>query len=279
MPVDDVKASEGTNSAAETKAEGTVDTGKTNVMQKESSGSPAPSNLDSGQDKSDQSSVFVDADFHVLYKEYNLRRSKTFLTTVQPPGKSIKTEPEGKELPEKRLRPQEDLGEQEAKKIKISEDITQPESRETEESKTTAEAKLKSQAKTSPAKTGRGRKTSFSQSKRSYRKKVPNGSGAEDRPSRLCALCARRGSSSNLGFLFGPYKPVVNNDDNEMGQEKQEVEDISLWVHEDCAVWAPGVCIVKGKLLGLHEAVTDGKQLVGMGCQNNLAIIVAVAVF
>ena len=229
---------------------------------------PSFPNTAGEQGEGDESNVFVDADFHVLYKEYNLRRSKAFLTTVQPPSKDLKSEPENKELPEKRPRSLEDLGEQAAKKLKISEDATQPENREPEESVTAAEAELKSKAKTSPAKSGRARKTSLSQSKRSYKKKqVPDASGTESGPNRLCGLCARKGSINNLGFLYGPYKPVADNRDNEEGkkeEEKMEVEDVSLWVHEDCAVWAPGVCVVKGKLLGLHEAVTDSKKLVGI---------------
>ena len=249
-----------TGSVAEKKADD-ADSGKDAAMDTGKVPSASPAFNLPGEDSA--SNVFVDADFHVLYKEYNLRRSKTFLTTVEPPSKKLKSEDNDKELPEKRPRSQEDLGEQTAKKLKISEASAEPENREPEKTKTPIEAK-QSQAKTSPGKSGRSRKTSLSQSKRSYKKKrVLDASGADGKPNKLCGLCTRIGSVNNLGFLYGPYKPVVTNQDNEEGKEKQEVEETSLWVHEDCAVWAPGVCIVKGKLLGLHEAVADAKQLVG----------------
>lgn len=85
----------------------------------------------------------------------------------------------------------------------------------------------------------------------------------------LCAFCHQRGGAMNLGFLYGPYKfdPVsVTNDDqintNKDAKESTGDHQRELWVHEDCAVWAPGVCLVGDQLIGLHEAVADGDKMV-----------------
>lgn len=225
----------------------------------------------------DNPSVFVDANFRVMYKEYNLRRSKTFITAVKPEKQkpnctpAVSVEEARKSSPEKRQRSAEDSAEdQAAKRLKVDEDVTDVEMKVFHEPKVLSQVEAKKSTipvKISPTKGIRGRKPSFSQSKKSHkRRRIPATREAMDMA--ICVLCSRRDSSGNLGFLYGPYKPLPpekpqSPDASATVAEEERVVDCSLWVHEDCAVWAPGVCLVKGKLLGLFEAVADGKALVG----------------
>ena len=83
------------------------------------------------------------------------------------------------------------------------------------------------------------------------------------RPQLLCSLCKQKGGVLNLGFLFGPYhyQPEVecNNDSVTTTSSSGGVE---AWLHEDCCVWAPGVCLVGRQLQGLKEALTDASKMV-----------------
>ena len=76
----------------------------------------------------------------------------------------------------------------------------------------------------------------------------------------LCAFCHQRDGAMNLGFLYGPYK--FNHSSKDSGKDVVVNHPKELWVHEDCAVWAPGVCIVGGQLIGLQEAAADGDKMV-----------------
>lgn len=42
----------------------------------------------------------------------------------------------------------------------------------------------------------------------------------------------------------------------------QTNEKIEVWFHESCVIWAPGVCLVPPRLVGLDEAVSDSQQVV-----------------
>lgn len=87
-----------------------------------------------------------------------------------------------------------------------------------------------------------------------------------------CCLCSRGSSQDHLGFLYGPYKSQTDDclsvgskrtrddADNESSDEKQVVPE--LWVHEGCACWSPGVCLVGSELHGLAEAVKNAKDMV-----------------
>lgn len=225
--------------------------------------------------------VFVDANYHVMYKEYNLRRSKTFLTTVnllkkQKPEASSDLKDAAKDLPEKALPERkrersvdDSTGAQETKKLKIDKESVKLEKENTEVAKEITEVdkkKPESPAKISPSKTARARLPS--QSKKSRKKRhISVSQGADSSDVIVCGLCCKKDSVGNLGFLYGPYKPVANDKESpaRVAEEVAVKDAAELWVHEDCAVWAPGVCIVRGgKLIGLHEAVADGKKLVGI---------------
>ena len=39
-------------------------------------------------------------------------------------------------------------------------------------------------------------------------------------------------------------------------------EKLEVWFHESCLIWAPGVCLVPPRLVGLDEAVSDSQQVV-----------------
>ena len=96
------------------------------------------------------------------------------------------------------------------------------------------------------------------QTNKSKRGQLPTGRlqsksvSTQGRPLMLCALCKQRGGAASLGFLFGPYRIQPDEDSN----------STDIWVHEDCCVWAPGVCLVGRELKGLKEAVTDAGNMV-----------------
>ena len=83
------------------------------------------------------------------------------------------------------------------------------------------------------------------------------------RPQLICSLCTLKGGVSNLGFLFGPYfyhldtESNVDSSTTSNGGSKMEV-----WLHEDCAVWASGICLVGRELQGLKEALSDASKMV-----------------
>ena len=37
-----------------------------------------------------------------------------------------------------------------------------------------------------------------------------------------------------------------------------------LWVHMECAVWTPGICLVGSELKGLKQAVEEGRKSVSI---------------
>lgn len=47
----------------------------------------------------------------------------------------------------------------------------------------------------------------------------------------------------------------------------QTDEKIEVWFHESCLIWAPGVCLVPPRLVGLDEAVSDSQQVICEYCK------------
>ena len=94
----------------------------------------------------------------------------------------------------------------------------------------------------------------------------------ENKADFLCAFCHQRDGALNLGFLYGPYKLNAVSVNPSGKEDPQICKDGSkdfivdnpkeLWVHEDCVVWAPGVCLVGDQLIGLQEATIDGDKMV-----------------
>ena len=243
----------------------------------------------------------MDLSYHGLYKEYNLRRSRSKTGSPRPGGKVDSTVVATGKRGRSDNNIESTSGEVAAKKMKIDDEVKNPkvseeaklkkaeEAMEVEESLGDVEMReceelqggvlLKQEAGNDPseevAATPRGSplqpKLSVSRSRK--KKKVGAAKKTEnlERASTVCALCMKRDSEVNLGFLFGPYKlpqvKEVKKGEKLEGEEKVEASELggrksSLWVHESCAVWAPGVCLVGGELLGLHDAVNDGEKLV-----------------
>lgn len=109
----------------------------------------------------------------------------------------------------------------------------------------------------------------------------------------VCALCKLPRYAFDLGFLFGPYRyrqkttsPTQEPPNSDIGGEiehqgQHEVKTASdlvpveLWVHEECAVWAPGVCLVGRDLKGLLEATSDGEKMVSALWNNIMCAVLA----
>ena len=114
--------------------------------------------------------------------------------------------------------------------------------------------------------TARKRSTS-----RSKKKQGASQLSAKVASTTVCSFCHKKDSELNLGFLYGPYKSDVRQDtkpstdstvaDTNKNSQKSEAQS-GIWVHEDCMVWAPGVCLVGGQLIGLTEAVVDAEKMV-----------------
>lgn len=47
-----------------------------------------------------------------------------------------------------------------------------------------------------------------------------------------------------------------------LSDDEGESPRYEVWVHEPCAVWSPGVCLVDTRLMGLQEAVWHCQQAV-----------------
>ena len=120
------------------------------------------------------------------------------------------------------------------------------------------------------------RKRSMSRSKKKHGASQQSGKVASTTG---CSFCHKKDCELNLGFLYGPYKSKVRQETElsagsskrDTGSSKPDTKESScetqsgLWVHEDCVVWAPGVCLVGGQLIGLTEAVVDaGKMVCGI---------------
>lgn len=113
----------------------------------------------------------------------------------------------------------------------------------------------------------------------------------------VCAFCGHHSSYMFLGDLFGPYfkEAELSRVESIAQEEKSDVsKDSSLsgtksssektnkrksalvarrddfpapeevWVHEACAMWSPGVCLIGSKMYGLDEAVKDARETVCM---------------
>ena len=109
--------------------------------------------------------------------------------------------------------------------------------------------------------TSRRRSGSRSKKKVSASKVMPRSSSKI-----ACCLCHKLDSELNLGFLFGPYKlkaaPITSQSSEKDSVTEKSDEAGDLWIHEDCAVWTPGVCLVGGQLLGLQEAMNEADKMV-----------------
>lgn len=99
-------------------------------------------------------------------------------------------------------------------------------------------------------------------SSRSKKKLSASNASSHSSVTAVCCLCHKKDSELNLGFLFGPYKRATDNlPENNSG---------NIWIHEGCAVWTPGVCLVGAQLIGLQEAVSEAEKLV---CKQHLLLI------
>ena len=86
----------------------------------------------------------------------------------------------------------------------------------------------------------------------------------------LCSFCQQPENINSLGYLYGPYKlhynqsefTVKDRNTTSFMESNLNNQERELWVHEDCAIWAPGVYLAGTKLIGLREAVSDGKSIV-----------------
>ena len=108
-------------------------------------------------------------------------------------------------------------------------------------------------------------------SKDKFKKKIPSilhqtpSSGTRllsNRAQLLCSLCKQKGGVSNMGFLFGPYFCHLERDSSIDINANSSDDNAEVWLHEDCCVWAPGVCLVGRELKGLREALIDANKMV-----------------
>ncbi|KAI8435622.1 hypothetical protein MSG28_003889 [Choristoneura fumiferana] len=70
----------------------------------------------------------------------------------------------------------------------------------------------------------------------------------------LCAFCERGPHAAGLGDLFGPY-PLDTDCDEALDEASRRRAEGAAWLHEACAVWAPGLLAAGARLWGLAGAV------------------------
>ena len=79
-----------------------------------------------------------------------------------------------------------------------------------------------------------------------------------------CSLCSKPGNFAVLGPLFGPYKVMIGKDSpvkHDVNNAKPE-QVLHVWLHRDCAIWTPGVCLVGSTLTGLGASLTTAAKAV-----------------
>ncbi|KAH9489591.1 hypothetical protein Btru_037583 [Bulinus truncatus] len=54
---------------------------------------------------------------------------------------------------------------------------------------------------------------------------------------------------------------------------EQDLPPEEIWVHEACAMWSPGVCLIGNKMYGLEEAVKDAADAICSVCKSKGAMI------
>ncbi|KAI5627342.1 hypothetical protein C0J50_13034 [Silurus asotus] len=67
-----------------------------------------------------------------------------------------------------------------------------------------------------------------------------------------CSPVAKRSRVDTVTDWYSP--PIV------------PLEASEYWIHEDCAIWSAGVCLVRGKLYGLDRAVKVAKETICSSC-------------
>lgn len=104
----------------------------------------------------------------------------------------------------------------------------------------------------------------------------------------VCVYCKYGPHKQNLGDLFGPYVVTTNNEEYKFhlmsptrskenvdfnGMKKISDTDYEVWIHEDCAVWSPGVFIISAHLVGLEDSVWSSVRHKCSYCQEFGAMI------
>lgn len=104
----------------------------------------------------------------------------------------------------------------------------------------------------------------------------------------VCVYCKQGPHKLNLGDLFGPYVVTTNNEEYKFhlmsptrskenvdfnGMKKISDTDYEVWIHEDCAVWSPGVFVISAHLVGLEDSVWSSVRHKCSHCQENGAMI------
>ncbi|XP_047995720.1 serine/arginine repetitive matrix protein 1 isoform X2 [Leguminivora glycinivorella] len=88
----------------------------------------------------------------------------------------------------------------------------------------------------------------------------------------LCVFCERGPHAAGLGDLFGPYPLETDCEEyralDEATRRKYEAAG-SAWLHEACAVWAPGLLAAGARLWGLASAVWSCRGTRCMVCSSH----------
>eukprot|EP00794_Sanderia_malayensis_P008739 gene8739-9672_t len=82
----------------------------------------------------------------------------------------------------------------------------------------------------------------------------------------LCCFCAKPANYASLDALFGAYELKVENTSTVLSQLDSTVQ---VWLHRDCALWTPSICLRGSSLVGLGPALNDAAN---MKCYNCLRI-------
>lgn len=115
-----------------------------------------------------------------------------------------------------------------------------------------------------------------------YRLKIPatpDGQLLDDAPY-VCCFCLKKADSDNVGELYGPFfvqpsSPAFSLFFDGLSRSRVKPSGISntvaesnsalfadVWFHANCALWAPGILLRNGEIIGLQEQLPEFWQQV-----------------
>ena len=81
----------------------------------------------------------------------------------------------------------------------------------------------------------------------------------------VCTLCSKPGNFASMDALFGPYRLRIDKDSNLASPDNSKVKEtqcLYVWLHRDCAIWTPSICLFGCNLIGLGSALNDAATTV-----------------
>ena len=92
----------------------------------------------------------------------------------------------------------------------------------------------------------------------------------------VCSLCNRPANFGYLDALYGPYKLKITIEEQDnletprkkqrLSQESSHDDHLEVWLHRDCAMWTPSICLLDHRLTGVGSALEEAGISVSVFC-------------